>query len=149
MRGVESSPHADGRGWAPGPAAGEGVVRGLGTARAAAAWVPCCAAWRLCWAPTPPLQRGCWALTVVDGGGAQHALVVFLPLSGEAVLGAQQHEDEHREGTLHAGDGMGRQAARGGPRAVAAAGGRRVDGGPRLWLEPIACIAQARLAASP
>jgi hypothetical protein len=52
-------------------------------------------------------------LTIVDGGGAQHAVLVLLPLRLEAVLGAEQDEDQNREAGLRLGRGRGRWGGEG------------------------------------
>ena len=57
------------------------------------------------WLAERPAPRG--ARTVVEGGRAQHAVLVLLPLRLEAVLGGQQHEDDHREAGLRAGERRG------------------------------------------
>ena len=48
----------------------------------------------------PPARHYARPRTVVDGGGAQDAALVLLPLGLEAVLRGQQHKDEDREDGL-------------------------------------------------
>ena len=66
---------------------------------------PCSAAWApaMYRVPREPSSVCSAVRTVVDGGRAQHAVLVLLPLSLEAILGAEQDEDEDREAGLCTG----------------------------------------------
>ena len=58
------------------------------------------------------VRGGASGRTVVDRGGAEHALVILLPLGLKAVLGAEQQEDEDREGGLQGGTSGGAGSVR-------------------------------------